>query len=45
MRLSPSLGGKAGEGILFLSPEDRNLNSMIEISTKWGQEPVMIQDY
>jgi len=39
------LGGKAGEGILFLSPEDRNLNSMIEISTKWGQEPVMIQDY
>jgi glutathione synthase len=39
------LGGKAGEGILFLSPEDSNLNSMIEISTKWGQEPVMIQDY
>jgi len=24
------LGGKAGEGILFLSPEDRNLNSMIK---------------
>jgi glutathione synthase len=39
------LGGKAGEGILFLSPDDRNLNSMIEISTKWGQEPVMIQTY
>jgi glutathione synthase len=39
------LGGKAGEGILFLSPDDRNLNSMIEISTKWGQEPLMIQAY
>jgi glutathione synthase len=39
------LGGKAGEGILFLSPDDRNLNSMIEISTKWGQEPIMIQAY
>ncbi len=39
------LGGKAGEGILFLTPDDRNFNSMIEISTKWGQEPVMIQTY
>ncbi|MBR8831648.1 MAG: Glutathione synthetase [Chroococcopsis gigantea SAG 12.99] len=39
------LGGKAGEGILFLGPDDRNFNSMIEISTKWGQEPVMVQTY
>ena len=39
------LGGKGGEGILFLQAGDRNLNSMIEISTKWGQEPVMIQAY
>jgi glutathione synthase len=39
------LGGKAGEGILFLEPGDRNLNSMIEISTRWGQEPVMVQTY
>lgn len=39
------LGGKAGEGILFLKPDDRNFNSMIEISTRWGQEPVMIQTY
>lgn len=39
------LGGKAGEGILFLKPGDRNFNSMVEISTKQGQEPVMVQEY
>ena len=39
------LGGKAGEGILFLEQGDRNLNSMIEISTQQGREPVMIQTY
>ena len=39
------LGGKAGEGILFLKQVDRNFNSLIEISTKQGSEPVMIQEY
>jgi glutathione synthase len=39
------LGGKAGEGILFLDPSDRNFNSLVEISTKWGTEPVMVQSY
>lgn len=39
------LGGKAGEGILFLDKSDRNFNSLVEISTKWGQEPVMVQSY
>lgn len=39
------LGGKAGEGILFLEPSDRNFNSLLEISTKWGREPVMVQMY
>ena len=39
------LAGKAGEGILFLTDGDRNLNSLIEISTKWGSEPVMVQAY
>ncbi|MGD1949410.1 MAG: hypothetical protein ACFB14_07165 [Leptolyngbyaceae cyanobacterium] len=39
------LGGKGGEGILFLSNEDPNFNSMIEISTRQGQEPVMVQAY
>lgn len=39
------LGGKAGEGILFLEGSDRNFNSLIEISTKFGREPVMVQTY
>jgi len=39
------LGGKAGEGILFLEAGDRNFNSLIEISTKQGQEPIMVQTY
>ncbi len=39
------LGGKGGEGILFLTSGDRNFNSLIEISTKQGTEPVMIQEY
>jgi glutathione synthase len=39
------LGGKAGEGILFLEPGDRNFNSMIEVSTQQGQEPVMVQRF
>lgn len=39
------LGGKAGEGILFLDPSDRNFNSLIEISTFQGKFPVMVQTY
>jgi len=39
------LAGKAGEGILFLEKGDRNLNSLIEISTQWGKLPVMLQQY
>ncbi|MBF2025563.1 MAG: glutathione synthase [Oscillatoriales cyanobacterium C42_A2020_001] len=39
------LGGKAGEGILFLDPSDRNFNSLVEISTLQGQVPVMVQTY
>lgn len=39
------LGGKAGEGILFLEAGDRNFNSIIEVSTRKGQEPVMVQTY
>ncbi|MBE9012913.1 glutathione synthase [Pseudanabaenaceae cyanobacterium LEGE 13415] len=39
------LGGKAGEGILFLQSGDRNLNSMIEISTQQGTLPIMVQAY
>ncbi len=39
------LGGKAGEGILFLEPGDRNFNSLIEISTLQGKLPIMVQAY
>lgn len=39
------LGGKAGEGILFLDPNDVNFNSLIELSTHNGQTPVMVQTY
>ncbi len=39
------LGGKAGEGILFLENSDRNFNSLVEISTLRGREPVMVQTY
>ena len=39
------LGGKAGEGILFLESVDRNFNSLIEVSTQRGREPVMVQEY
>ena len=39
------LGGKAGEGILFLEEGDRNFNSIVEVSTRQGQEPVMVQTY
>lgn len=39
------LGGKAGEGILFVEPSDRNFNSLVEISTLQGKVPVMVQQY
>ena len=39
------LGGKGGEGILFLEAGSRNFNSLIEISTRQGKEPVMVQEY
>lgn len=39
------LGGKAGEGILYLESGDRNINSLMEISTRRGEEPVMVQSY
>ena len=45
MAVLKPLGGKGGEGILFLQEGDRNFNSLIEISTKQGTEPVMVQEY
>lgn len=45
MAVLKPLGGKAGEGILLLQAGDRNLNSLVEISTQQGQLPVMVQVY
>lgn len=39
------LNGMAGAGILFLKKDDSNFNSLIEISTKNGAEPVMVQEF
>jgi glutathione synthase len=39
------LGGKGGEGILFMETGDRNCNSLIEISTQQYKVPVMVQTY
>jgi glutathione synthase len=39
------LGNKAGEGILYLEPSDRNFNSVVELSTLQGRIPVMVQEY
>ncbi|MCX7594408.1 MAG: glutathione synthase [Fischerella sp.] len=39
------LGNKAGEGVLILQPSDRNLNSIIELSTLQGRVPVMVQSF
>ncbi len=39
------LGGYGGKGILVVQAGDRNLNSLVEISTSSGKEPIMIQAY
>ncbi len=39
------LDGKGGEGIFLLSLEDKNLKSLIEMSTQFQTIPVMVQRY
>ena len=39
------LDGKGGEGVFVLEAGDRNLNSLIEVSTNFGQVPVIVQEY
>jgi len=39
------LGGKGGEGILFLTDGDPNFSSLTELSTNFGKMPVMVQAY
>ncbi|MEB3212444.1 MAG: glutathione synthase [Leptolyngbyaceae bacterium] len=38
------LGGKGGEGILFIEAGDRNFNSLVEISTQ-NHLPIMVQKF
>lgn len=39
------LGGKAGEGIFMLDAGDRNLNSLMEVSTNYGSVPIIVQQF
>jgi len=39
------LDGMAGNGIFMLTPKDKNLNSILETSTKNGTKLIMIQKY
>ena len=39
------LDGHGGEGVLLASHEDRNLNAILELTTKHGTEYLMCQEY
>ena len=39
------LGKCGGEGIFYLHKGDKNVNSLIEMSTSFGREPIMAQRY
>ncbi|HLC26589.1 MAG TPA: glutathione synthase [bacterium] len=39
------LGGKGGEGVIYLHSGDRNLSALLELSTRSGTEYVMAQRY
>ncbi len=45
MAVLKPIGGKAGEGILLLKPDDPNFNSLIELSTQQGTLPTIVQNY
>jgi glutathione synthase len=45
MAVLKPIGGKAGEGILLLKPDDPNFNSLIELSTQQGTLPTIVQTY
>ena len=39
------LFGNGGEGVFHITPEDDNLNSLIELFTKLYKEPIIVQRY
>lgn len=43
--IAKPIGGKAGEGILFLQAEDKNLGSLLEMITERGEKKIILQEY
>jgi glutathione synthase len=43
--IAKPIGGKAGEGILALKAEDKNLSSLIELMTEQGNKSIIVQEY
>ena len=39
------LFGNGGAGVFHITPDDENLNSLLEMFTKLGREPVIVQRY
>jgi glutathione synthase len=39
------LFGNGGAGVFHISPDDENLNSLLEMFTRLGREPVIVQRY
>jgi glutathione synthase len=39
------LFGNGGAGVFHVTPDDENLSSLLEMFTKLGREPVMVQSY
>jgi glutathione synthase len=43
--IAKPIGGKAGEGIVLLTKEDKNLSSLIEIMTEGGKKKIILQEF
>ncbi|MFN5540348.1 MAG: glutathione synthase [Candidatus Melainabacteria bacterium] len=43
--IAKPIGGKAGEGILLLRHDDKNLSSILELITQSGQRKIILQEY
>lgn len=43
--IAKPIGGKAGEGILFLQADDKNLGSLLEMMTQRGERKIILQEY
>jgi glutathione synthase len=43
--IAKPVGGKAGEGILVLKAEDKNLGSLLELLTSGGKRKIILQEF